>query len=74
MPEGQIVSTVGAGDAFCAGMLYGIYQEWDLEKTMRFANAMAGVCLTNMSCSGGMKTLEETTRFMKEMPLKEKVI
>ncbi len=74
MGEAQIVSTVGAGDAFCAGMLYGIYQEWDLEKTMRFANAMAGICLTAMSCSGGMKTLEETIRFMEEMPLKEKVI
>jgi sugar/nucleoside kinase (ribokinase family) len=74
MGEGQIVSTVGAGDAFCAGMLFGIYEEWDLEKTMKFANAMAGVCLTNMSCSGGMKTLEETVRFMEEIPLKEKII
>ena len=40
-PDGFIKSTVGAGDAFCAGMLYGIHEGWDLEKTIRYANAMA---------------------------------
>ncbi|MFW6181650.1 MAG: carbohydrate kinase family protein, partial [Spirochaetota bacterium] len=45
MPDGSIKGTVGAGDAFCAGMLYGLHEEWDLERCMRLANAMAGVCL-----------------------------
>ena len=44
-PDGFIKSTVGAGDAFCAGMLYGIHEEWALDRIMRFANAMAAMCL-----------------------------
>ncbi len=67
-----IKGTVGAGDAFCAGMLYGIHEEWDMERSMRFANAMAAICLSDTSTSGGMKSLEETIRFMEEMPLEER--
>ena len=69
-PEGYIASVVGAGDAFCAGMLYGIHEEWDLEKSMRFANAMAAVCLTDMTTSGGMKSIEETLEVMNNLPLR----
>jgi sugar/nucleoside kinase (ribokinase family) len=70
LPQDYIVGTAGAGDAFCAGMLYGMYEEWDLEKSMRFANAMAAVCLAHTSTSGSMGTLKETLRFMNEMPLR----
>lgn len=71
LPEDYIVGTAGAGDAFCAGMLYGIYEDWDLEKSMRFSNAMAGICLSDLSTSGGMKGLQETIRFMDDMPLRK---
>ncbi len=70
-PEGYIASTVGAGDAFCAGMLYGIHEEWDLDRTMRFANAMAAMCLTDMTTSGGMRSMEETLQLMRKLPLRE---
>jgi len=73
-PEGFIASTVGAGDAFCAGMLYGIHEEWDLDRTMRFANAMAAMCLTDMTTSGGMRSMEETLQLMRELPLRELTI
>ncbi len=69
-PEGYIASVVGAGDAFCAGMLYGIHEGWELEKSMRFANAMAAVCLTDMTTSGGMKSIEETLEVMDKLPLR----
>jgi sugar/nucleoside kinase (ribokinase family) len=74
LPEGYIVGTAGAGDAFCAGMLYGMYEEWELEKCMAFANAMAGICLSGLSTSSGMKSMEETLAFMKEMPLRKTAI
>ncbi len=67
-----IKGTVGAGDAFCAGMLYGIHEEWEIEKSMRFANAMAAICLSDTSTSGGMKTLDETLKFMEETPLENR--
>jgi len=68
--EGFVKGTVGAGDAFCAGMLYGIHEEWDLDRTMRFANAMACCCLTDTTTTGGMRTLEDTLGLMEEMPLR----
>jgi sugar/nucleoside kinase (ribokinase family) len=67
-PEGFIASTVGAGDAFCAGMLYGIHEEWDLQRTMRFANAMAAMCLTGISTTDEMKSMEEILKLMNELP------
>jgi len=73
-PKGFIASTVGAGDAFCAGMLYGIHEEWDLDRTMRFANTMAAMCLTDMTTSGGMRSMEETLQLMRELPLRELTI
>jgi sugar/nucleoside kinase (ribokinase family) len=74
LPRDYIVGTAGAGDAFCAGMLYGMYEEWDLDTSMRFANAMAAMCLAHTSTSGSMGSLDETLRFMKEMPLREPVL
>lgn len=70
-PEGFIKSTVGAGDAFCGGMLYGIHEGWELDRSMRFANAMAAACLTGMTTSDGMKSMEETSKIMGELPLRD---
>lgn len=50
LPKGFIVGSVGAGDAFCAGMLYGIYNEWDLCRAMRFGS---GVAASSLRDSGG---------------------
>jgi sugar/nucleoside kinase (ribokinase family) len=74
LPQDYIVGTAGAGDAFCSGMLYGMYEDWELEKSMRFANAMAGICLAHISTSGSMCTLEETLHFMDQMPLRKPVL
>ena len=38
-------STLGAGDAFIAGILYGFTchdEDWDLSREVRFANELAG--------------------------------
>jgi sugar/nucleoside kinase (ribokinase family) len=69
--EGYIASTVGAGDAFCAGMLYGIHEDWELKKSMKFANAMAAMCLTDMTTTGGMKSFDETFKLMESLPVRD---
>ena len=73
-PEGFIKGTVGAGDAFCAGMLYGINEGWELDRMMRFANAMACWCLADTSTSGGMRSLEDTLRLMEDTPLRDPIL
>jgi hypothetical protein len=54
-------STIGAGDTFIAGILYGLFynsQNWDLEKALKFANELAGRKVTQEGFSGLMKGLE----------------
>ncbi|KAL4999284.1 Ribokinase-like protein [Aspergillus recurvatus] len=50
MPEGfQVVDTIGAGDTFIAGMLYGLIVEgdtWDLSQKLSMANRLAGTKVT----------------------------
>ena len=46
LPKGFIKGSVGAGDAFCAGSLYAIYQGYSDEEILRFGNLVAISCLT----------------------------
>jgi fructokinase len=39
--EVKVVDTVGAGDSFSAGIIYGMLSDWDLEATARVANELA---------------------------------
>ncbi len=56
LPEGYIKGTVGAGDAFCAGMLYGIEKGWELTRSLDFANAAAACCLSEVGATEGMRS------------------
>ena len=60
------VDTVGAGDSFVAGFITGIIKGWDLEKTGKFANAVGACCVSAIGASTGIKTLNETLKFMKK--------
>ncbi|HEY9161620.1 MAG TPA: PfkB family carbohydrate kinase [Desulfomonilia bacterium] len=45
--------SIGAGDAFDAGFIYGVLKGWELEKTARFASTVAACTLEGI---GGTKT------------------
>lgn len=59
LPEGYIRGTVGAGDAFCSGVLYGAYQGWSLAESLRLAACAAGASLSEAGASEGMRPLAE---------------
>jgi sugar/nucleoside kinase (ribokinase family) len=63
--EVDAVDAVGAGDAFAAGFLAGVYYGWDLEKTGRFANAVGAHCVTALGATTGVKSLDETLAFIE---------
>jgi sugar/nucleoside kinase (ribokinase family) len=57
LPEKFIAGTAGAGDAFCAGVLYGLHEGWDLAQCLHGAVCVAAASLSHATCTGGMKPL-----------------
>lgn len=54
IPEENIVSPVGAGDAFCSGILFGIHENLKPAKTMKLAHALAAANLAVPTANGGI--------------------
>ncbi|MBN1464314.1 carbohydrate kinase family protein [candidate division KSB1 bacterium] len=54
----------GAGDAFAAGFLHGVHEEWPVEKSLRFAAAAAAISLRDASATGAMKNQHDILNFM----------
>ncbi len=54
LPKGFIKGSVGAGDAFCAGCLYAIYNDYSDEETLAFANLVAINCLSQPDSVSGI--------------------
>jgi len=52
------VDSTGAGDAFLAGFLYGLYHEYDFADCVRFGNITGGICVEAIGCLG--KQINET--------------
>ena len=50
--KSKIVNSVGAGDAFCAGFIYGIYENWNMKTTLLKAHA-AGAAMMKVDASSG---------------------
>lgn len=52
----KVADTVGAGDSFSAGLIYGLLNGWPAEKTAEFANGLAGLVASR---PGAMPDLRE---------------
>jgi len=66
----KVVDATGAGDAFAAGFIAGVFQDWSLDKTAHFANAVGALCVTGIGATGGVSSFENTIRFIEETPLR----
>jgi sugar/nucleoside kinase (ribokinase family) len=53
----KIIGTTGAGDAFGAGLLYGLHEGKPMEECLHDAVCVAAACLTDATCSGGIHSL-----------------
>ncbi|GBU09404.1 sugar kinase [Gammaproteobacteria bacterium] len=62
--ESEIKGTVGAGDAFCAGMLYALHQELGLDQALKIANACAYFNLKASNSIDGTVSLESVLKFI----------
>lgn len=71
LPEKFIVGTTGAGDAFCAGALYGIYQGKSDREILEFASSVAVASLSKASATDGIGTEQDIQELCKGFNRKE---
>jgi sugar/nucleoside kinase (ribokinase family) len=57
LADKHIAGTAGAGDAFCAGVLYGLHEGWELDQCLQTAVCLAAASLSDPTCTGGVKPL-----------------
>jgi ribokinase len=55
----DVVDTTGAGDAFCAGFLYGLIKGKDLYECGKLGNFVASRCILEMGARTGLPRLED---------------
>ena len=71
LPDGFIKGTTGAGDAFCAGSLLGIYKGWTDKEILEFGAGAAVMALSQSDAVSGMRSEEEIKEFCKNFRRKE---
>ena len=57
LPPGDVISAVGAGDAFASGVIHGIHQDWPPESAVRFGIRAAAACLAGYTATDGLTNL-----------------
>ncbi|QOV38223.1 5-dehydro-2-deoxygluconokinase [Streptomyces ferrugineus] len=55
----NVLNGLGAGDAFGGSLCHGLLEGWDLEQTMRHANAAGAIVASRLECSSAMPTPQE---------------
>ena len=60
LPQGWIKGSVGAGDAFCAGVLYSIMKGFDAEHALRLGSCAAAMNLAAPDSVSGARSYAET--------------
>ncbi len=67
LPKGFIHSTTGAGDAFCAGVLYGAHENMPLADALRLGTASAASSLSAADASSGVRPARDAMAFYREL-------
>jgi sugar/nucleoside kinase (ribokinase family) len=70
IPKELIKGSVGAGDAFCAGCLYGLYNGYSDKEILEFASATAVCNLFEENSVDGMQSKEEILKISKKFTRK----
>jgi 2-dehydro-3-deoxygluconokinase len=55
----KVVDTVGAGDGFNSGVIYGFLNGWSLKKTLEFANTIGSMVVSVKGDNEGLPYLED---------------
>lgn len=70
-PKERIAGTAGAGDAFAAGVLYGLHEDWVMKKSLLLGVAAAAASLTEVDCSSGMRSANSCLQLARRYGLRQ---
>ena len=71
LPKGYIKGSTGAGDAFCAGSLYGIYKEYSDKEILEFASMCAAMSLRVPDAVSGIAAEKDIRDYCKNFKRKK---
>jgi len=60
----EVVNGLGAGDAFGGALCHGLLSGWELERTLRFANAAGALVASRLSCADAMPSQAEVEELL----------
>jgi sugar/nucleoside kinase (ribokinase family) len=66
LPASAIAGANGAGDAFAAGMLYALHEQWPIRECLELAHASAAASMRAVSTSAGVATVGECLALAKQ--------
>jgi sugar/nucleoside kinase (ribokinase family) len=66
----KVVDTTGCGDAFDAGFIAALHHKMDVETSLRFAQASAGLVATGLGSDAGIESFEHTLHCMNTWKVK----
>ena len=67
LPEGYIKGSVGAGDAFCSGVLYAAWKGMKLGEAIELGTAAAACSLSRPGATEGMRSYGEAMRLYRSL-------
>lgn len=70
VPQAEIAGSVGAGDAFYAGMLLGFHEGWPLENCLGLGNTAAATSLRSPATSASIRPWAECLAYAKAKGLR----
>lgn len=73
IPPHKFIAACGAGDAFCAGILVGLHENWPHKKSQKLATACACAAISSPHNSDGIKSLNKTLKLIDEFGLKDDI-
>ena len=62
----EVVDTTGAGDVYHGAYIYGLLQQWGLEKTAEFASAVAAMSCTRLGGRTGIPDTNQAMDFLRD--------
>lgn len=71
IPSKMIRGSAGAGDAFAAGALLGLHENWPIDECLKLGICAGAASLFDESCSEGVKSVNEVLQLEERFGLKK---